>query len=227
MTADNSVPQQRKNLHFNSTHGYSSGPKKAKIYDVWRNMKSRCLRKTSTHYADYGGRGITVCDRWLHSFENFLADMGDVPSPGYTIERINNDGHYEPSNCRWVSMKDQSNNRRSSVFIEYIGMRKTIAQWADHVGIPMRTLHSRISRGWDFGLAVTKPLRKWPSQIVQPTHQTSAAARPCPPPPACRRSIPAITPPFRRASRRTAHTPPPAPLGPARKYQTHGRSATP
>jgi len=95
-------------------HGHASKTKygcQSKTYIAWVNMKGRCLNPQSTYYPYYGGRGITVCDEWLQ-FTNFLNDMGESPA-GLTLDRIDNDGHYEPGNCRWVSMKIQSNNRRA------------------------------------------------------------------------------------------------------------------
>lgn len=91
-----------------TTHGMSKTP----LYRVWANMIKRCSNPKSTHYEHYGGRGIKVCDRWLHSFEHFYEDMGECPE-GMSLDRIDPDGHYEPSNCRWASKSEQSFNRRS------------------------------------------------------------------------------------------------------------------
>lgn len=81
-------------------------------YTTWLSMKDRCLRTKNKKYKDYGGRGITVCERWRDSFENFLADMGRKPSANLSIDRINNDGNYEPGNCRWATQLEQVRNRR-------------------------------------------------------------------------------------------------------------------
>jgi hypothetical protein len=82
-------------------------------YGTWFNMKTRCLNKKTKKYKDYGGRGIRICERWLNSFKNFFADMGCKPGPEYSIDRINNDGNYEPGNCRWATSKEQRNNQRN------------------------------------------------------------------------------------------------------------------
>lgn len=128
-------------------------------YHVWTRMKSRCYDRRNPSWEHYGGRGIEVCDKWRYDFAAFLADMGRRPAIGYSIERINNDGNYEPSNCRWATAKEQANNRTTTLFVDFRGETKTLLEWADIVGIKYQSLISRIHlRGWSVDDALTKPI---------------------------------------------------------------------
>jgi len=99
-----------------------------------------------------------VCDRWRDSFENFYADMGPRPSIHHSLDRINNDGHYEPSNCRWASDEEQRNNRSCSRYIEYAGDRLTVSQWARRLGFSDEMLLARLRRGYTVEQAITQPM---------------------------------------------------------------------
>lgn len=121
-------------------HGDSSNVVRVKEYRTWAAMKSRCNSKTNYNYDWYGGRGIKVCKRW-NVYKNFLADMGRAPSPKHTIERIDVNGNYEPSNCKWATMQEQLNNRRNNRVITIDGVKKTVAQWARHKNISYNEMY--------------------------------------------------------------------------------------
>jgi hypothetical protein len=109
-------------------------------------MKNRCQSSTSKDWANYGGRGITVCERW-QKFENFLEDMGGKPGEGWSIERENVNGNYEPGNCKWAQRTEQQNNRRNTKLITWNGVTQSEAQWANQYGITRGSLHYRLSIG--------------------------------------------------------------------------------
>ena len=139
------------------THGRTNTPE----YSVWRSVVARCTKPTDRRFKNYGGRGITVCDRWL-KFENFLADMGQRPAPGLSVERKNNDGPYSPENCVWATAAEQVANRRNTHRLTLNGVTKTLAEWAREIGLPWRTLHGRIfDYHWTVERALTTPARGW------------------------------------------------------------------
>jgi hypothetical protein len=122
-------------------------------------MRKRCLRKTNENYKNYGGRGIKVCRRWLDSFTNFYADMGPKPA-GAQLDRINNDGPYSPENCRWVSPKENANNRGNNRRLTYAGETKTLAEWSLELGNNPDLVGLRLKQGWPIEDAVTLPPNK-------------------------------------------------------------------
>ncbi len=138
-----------------TTHGLNRTP----AHRAWCRMKSRCGPK-SPDFAYYGGRGIKVCKRWSDSFENFFADMGEPPA-GMSLDRINNDGDYEPGNCRWATPTQQMRNRRSSRMATINGETKCLKEWWESLGtVPYRTAIQRIrSGGWEPYVALTEPVR--------------------------------------------------------------------
>lgn len=127
-------------------HGKSNSP----TFIRWRSMKSRCYYPKNVGYPNYGGRGIKVCDRWLgeHGFENFLADMGEVPGREYSLDRIDVNGDYTPENCRWATWKEQSNNKRNSRLITHNGRSLTIPQWCDELGFNVNVAYNRYWHGY-------------------------------------------------------------------------------
>lgn len=114
-------------------------------YRTWRHIKSRCYNKNVHNYDNYGGRGIKICDRWLNSFENFYADMGERPSSNHSIDRFpNKDGDYELSNCRWATTKQQSRNIRTNHWIEHNGVIKILSDWAADLNTTASNLNSHL-----------------------------------------------------------------------------------
>jgi hypothetical protein len=134
------------------------GKTKTREFRIWAQMRRRCENPNDSSFPRYGGRGIRVCDRWS-TFEPFLSDMGTCP-PNYSIDRINNDGNYEPLNCRWANVLEQQNNRRDNHLIEFRGNRMTLAQWERELGVPPDVLKQRINKcGWSIEKALTHPVR--------------------------------------------------------------------
>lgn len=129
-----------------------------RAYTVWYQMKKRCGDAEHPHYHQYGGRGISVCARWME-FSAFYADMGDRPR-GLSLDRIDSNGNYCPENCRWTDKETQANNTRSNRYLESQGERLSLSQWARKVGLPYMTLHGRLRTGWPVDLALSEPASK-------------------------------------------------------------------
>ena len=136
-----------------TTHGHCND----RLYDIWQNMKDRCYNSHSERYRDYGGRGVVVCPEWLNGFEAFYnwAILNGYKD-NLTLDRIDTNGNYEPSNCRWATYKEQANNTRRNILLTYNGKTQTIAQWADETKIKYATLYMRINKlQWNIERALT------------------------------------------------------------------------
>lgn len=129
-------------IQRNLTHGLSFTPE----HMAWREMKKRCYNPNYNGFKNYGGRGISVCERWMDSFENFFSDMGKRPSEKHSIDRVENNGNYEPGNCRWATKKHQNRNKRNNHKLCFSGESKTIQEWSEITGINHGTIESRIRK---------------------------------------------------------------------------------
>lgn len=127
-------------------------------YKIYQGILARCLNQNVSRYANYGGRGIRVCKRWLDSFDNFMNDMGRRPSNSHSIERIDNNGDYCPESCKWATIEEQAKNRTSNYYIEFKGERMILNDWAKRIGINHSNLKKRIEK-WGVEVALTKPVR--------------------------------------------------------------------
>lgn len=132
------------------------GLREHSLYKTWNSMIQRCCNSKHPYYADYGGRGITVCDRWRESFLNFLADMGERPE-NCSIDRIDNSRGYEPGNCRWATQKEQCNNQRRNRLLTYNDKTQTLAQWSRELNFPKNLICACLHRGWGVEEALTIP----------------------------------------------------------------------
>lgn len=145
------------------THGMSG----TRTYRIWKIMIQRATNPNQINAKNYIGRGIKVCERWRHSFEAFLEDMGVCPSNKYSIDRFpNNDGNYEPSNCRWATAKEQARNSRSATMVTFNGKTQCIKDWAAEVGIGEGTIAVRLRAGWDVERALTESTEAWKRSIT-------------------------------------------------------------
>lgn len=143
-----------------STHGHTrpTAERKSGEYSSWDHMIQRCTNANHKHYHRYGGRGVKLYDRWRHSFETFLADMGPKPTPAHTIDRIDPNGNYEPSNCRWATRAEQMLNLRRTVYVEWEGENQPMQTVAKSFGIDPKVVDARLRKGWDIARSLTQPI---------------------------------------------------------------------
>jgi len=133
----------KRNISYTKTHGLT----KTKEYRTWKGIKNRCYNKNIKDYTNYGLRGISMCESWKSSFENFLSDMGKAPTPNHSIDRIDNNGNYEPSNCKWSTKIEQNNNKRTNTLIQTDWGIMTINQLSRKTGINRNTISKKIKKG--------------------------------------------------------------------------------
>lgn len=139
------------------THGKRKTPE----YNIWAGMVQRCTNDNNEAYSYYKGRGITVSEEWLSSFENFYRDMGPRPGPDYSIDRIDNNKGYCKDNCRWATRKEQNNNQRKNKKVTFNGKTQSLHEWASELNMNYDTLHGRLfDHRWPIEKAFTKPVRK-------------------------------------------------------------------
>ncbi len=150
--------ENAKKLEWHGTHGHSAGGKQSPTYYSWSAMTYRCSNPNHKYYSRYGGRGITVCDRWK-SFENFLLDMGERPD-GKTLDRIDGKKGYCPENCKWSTPKEQQRNRENNSLVTYKGKTFCVSEWAERIGMKCSTLRERFNRGWSIKDALIKPVKR-------------------------------------------------------------------
>lgn len=140
----------------NYRHGYHNTP----IYNIWKGIKARCLNPKHKYFMDYGGRGITICDRWKESFLNFLEDMGERPFPKAQIDRKHNNEGYTKDNCHWATSKINNRNRRDSSLITFQGETLTVAEWAEKLKVDVFFLYARKRKGWSDEDIISRPCDK-------------------------------------------------------------------
>jgi hypothetical protein len=130
-----------------TTHGFLVGlkGKHSSDYEIWIKMKGRCFNSNDSSYQNYGGRGITVCDSWINSFENFITDLGKRPNRNYSLERIDSDKSYYPENCKWILKSQQSRNTRRTIKITYLGKTMCLAEWCKELQLNYSTIRKRMT----------------------------------------------------------------------------------
>ena len=138
---------------------YKDGRKGTRLYSIYRGMITRCYNSNTPNYKRYGARGITMCDEWKDNFQTFYDwAMSHGYSDDLTIDRIDNNGNYEPSNCRWVDMKKQTRNNSRNHIVKLNGIERPLIEWTEIYKINYKTVRDRLKRGWNYEKALTEPV---------------------------------------------------------------------
>lgn len=147
---------REKTIRRNLKHGCGKRKDKTPEFTSWCSMRNRCMNGKGDDGRLYKDRGITICERW-NKFENFLEDMGKRPDDTYSVDRIDNNGNYEPGNCRWATKQEQANNTRRNVLLEFNGKTQNVSQWTKELGFNLGVISKRLNRGWSVELTLTTP----------------------------------------------------------------------
>lgn len=156
MPTTDSIPSVKSQRGGVIKHGHSSHAFQSHTYKCWSGMKQRCTNPKNVAFQSYAGRGITFCKEWL-AFSGFLKDMGESPSALHTLERIDNNGNYEPTNCRWATMKEQSRNKRNNRNLTFKDQTKPLVEWIEMLALNKDRVHGRLRKGWSVDKAFTTP----------------------------------------------------------------------
>lgn len=158
------TPKPKKRRESRATGGTTKirhGMSYSSLYRVWQHMTKRCRNPKDDHYPSYGGRGIIVCDEWRHSFQtyhDYVTRLPDYGKESYTLDRIDNNGDYEPGNVRWATKTEQARNTRQNQMITFDGKTQCISAWAVEIGMNRKTLDKRLKSGWSVEMTLTTPV---------------------------------------------------------------------
>jgi hypothetical protein len=155
-----------------------TGCSRMEEYQIWNLIIYRCTNPNNSAFANYGGRGITICDAWRRDFTRFLQDVGRRPSSAHTLDRIDNDRGYMPGNVRWATKKEQNRNRRSNTHISAFGKTMTLIEWSELYKVASGTILNRLKLGWPMELALATPVKRSQRYLFAPAD--SPRTRPAP-----------------------------------------------
>ena len=134
---------------FGNKNHFIHGKRNTRLYRIWSNIKTRCYNVNDPHYSNWGGRGVVICDEWINDFQSFYNwSISNGYNDTLTIDRIDNDGNYEPSNCRWITVKEQNQNKRNVILLTYEDKTMSLTAWSKYLNIGKDTVRQRYHKGW-------------------------------------------------------------------------------